>query len=190
VKTAYSTVLAIVTVVAGLITPIAYPFLPRQLTLVSALTIGIPGFLLSLPPSSERYVPGFLRRVLTFALPAGVIVAVAALVVTSVASDPDVAGTQMARTLATFSTLGLGMVIVVLHARPLVWWKIAMVAVLTLAGIAAPYVPLAADFFLLERPDAKHWALVAAVVVVGGALLVGVWALARRRSLRAHGKIS
>ncbi|PWD49827.1 ATPase [Serinibacter arcticus] len=190
VKTAYSTVLALVTVLAGFVVPIAYPFLPRQLTLVSALTIGIPGFLLSLPSSSERYVPGFLRRVLTFAIPAGVVVAVAALVVTAVASDPDVAGTQMARTLATLSTLGLGMVVVVLHARPLVWWKVVMVAVLTLAGLAAPYVPLAADFFLLERPDAKHWLIVAVVVVVGGALLVGVRALARRAGTSGRGKIS
>lgn len=180
VKTAYSTVLAAVTVLAGLFWPIAYPFLPRQLTLVSALTIGIPGFLLSLPPSSERYVPGFMRRVLAFALPAGLVVAIAALVVTAVASDPDVAGSETARTLATLVALGLGMVIVVLHARPLVPWKIAMVAALTLAGVATPYVPLAADFFLLERPTGGQWALVGAVVAVGGGLLVGVAALARR----------
>lgn len=190
VKTAYSTVLALVTVIAGFVFPIAYPFLPRQLTLVSSLTIGIPGFLLSLPPSSERYVPGFLRRVLSFALPAGVVVAAAALLVSSIASDPDVAGAQMARTLATFSTLGLGLVIVVLHARPLVWWKLVMVAVLLAAGLVAPYVPLAADFFLLEQPDPKHWLLVAGVVVVGGALLVGIWELARRRSSAGHAKIS
>ncbi|WP_454294636.1 HAD-IC family P-type ATPase [Salana multivorans] len=42
VKTAYSTVLALVTILAAFALPIGYPFLPRQLTLVSALTIGIP----------------------------------------------------------------------------------------------------------------------------------------------------
>ena len=190
VKTVYSTVLAAVTVVAGFAAGIAYPFLPRQLTLVSALTIGIPGFLLSLPASSQRYVPGFLRRVLTFAIPAGVIVAGAALLVSWVAGDPDVAGPTTARTLATLSALGLGMVVVVLHARPLVWWKLAMVAALTLAGFAAPYVPIAAEFFLLDRPDGGQWLLVAAVVVVGGTALVGVQALARRRAPRPRDKIS
>ena len=47
-----------------------FPFLPRQLTLVSALTIGIPAFFLALGPNTSRYVPGFLKRVLRFALPA------------------------------------------------------------------------------------------------------------------------
>jgi len=48
-----------------------FPFLPRQLTLVSALTIGIPAFFLALGPNTSRYLPGFLKRVLRFALPAG-----------------------------------------------------------------------------------------------------------------------
>ncbi len=48
-----------------------FPSLPRQLTLVSALTIGIPAFFLALGPNTSRYLPGFLKRVLRFALPAG-----------------------------------------------------------------------------------------------------------------------
>ena len=96
----------------------------------------------------------------------------------------------MARTLATFSTLGLGLVIVVLHARPLAWWKLVMVGCLLAAGLIAPYVPLASDFFLLEQPDPKHWLLVSVVVAIGGALLVGIWALARRRGVTERAKIS
>ena len=52
-----------------------YPFLPRHLTIVSSLTIGIPAFFLALGPNSRRYVPGFVRRVLRFAIPAGLIIA-------------------------------------------------------------------------------------------------------------------
>ncbi|HCX83631.1 MAG TPA: ATPase [Micrococcales bacterium] len=172
VKTAYSTVLAVVTVLATLAVPIGYPFLPRHLTLVSALTIGIPGFLLSLPPSQERYVPGFLRRVLSFALPAGLLVAVAAMGVYLATRDPAHDGETTARTLATLSATGLGLVIVVAYQGRFAWWKAAMVAVLAAAGVGAPYVPLARDFFLLEVPTAADWLLVLAVVAVGGALLV------------------
>ena len=46
-----------------------YPFLPRHLTIVSGFTIGIPAFFLALAPNTQRYVPGFLRRVLRFAIP-------------------------------------------------------------------------------------------------------------------------
>ncbi len=189
VKTAYSTVLALVTILAAFALPIGYPFLPRQLTLVSALTIGIPGFLLSLPPSNRRYVPGFLRRVLAFAIPAGVLFAAAALTVYLAVRES--AGEEMARTLATFVTIGLGMGVVVLGMGEWVWWKGVMVAVLLTAGLAAPYVPLAADFFLVERPSAEHWALVAVVVAVGGALLVAVrWAGARWASSRSEPEVA
>src|SRR5207237_9203981 len=54
------------------LTPTAYPLLPRHLTLVASLAIGIPGFFLALAPSSGDFrVKGFLRDVLRFALPAG-----------------------------------------------------------------------------------------------------------------------
>ena len=36
------------------LTPLAYPLLPRHLTLVASLTVGIPGFFLALAPSSGR----------------------------------------------------------------------------------------------------------------------------------------
>jgi P-type E1-E2 ATPase len=49
-----------------------YPVLPRHLTLVAALTIGIPAFFLALAPSSGPWKsPRFLRDVASFAVPAG-----------------------------------------------------------------------------------------------------------------------
>jgi cation-transporting P-type ATPase E len=54
------------------LTPTAYPLLPRHLTLVASLTIGIPAFFLALAASSGPYRPeGFLRDTARFALPAG-----------------------------------------------------------------------------------------------------------------------
>ena len=76
VKNIYSLVLALITAV----TVGAYPLAPIQLTLISAVTIGMPGFVLALGPNRRRYVPGFLWRVLRFAIPTGLVTGAAAYV--------------------------------------------------------------------------------------------------------------
>ena len=72
-KTVYAMLLAIAVGFARW----PYPFLPRHLTIVSTLTIGIPAFFLALAPNTRRYVPGFVRRVLEFAIPCGFVAAAA-----------------------------------------------------------------------------------------------------------------
>src|ERR671928_1425500 len=56
VKNVYSLVLALLTGA----TVVAYPLTPVQLTLVSAVTIGVPGFVLALGRDGRRYRPGFV----------------------------------------------------------------------------------------------------------------------------------
>jgi cation-transporting ATPase E len=54
-------------------TATAYPLLPRHLSLVAALTVGVPTFLLALAPSSGPWrLDHFGREVARFAVPAGV----------------------------------------------------------------------------------------------------------------------
>ncbi|WP_231988135.1 HAD-IC family P-type ATPase [Nakamurella panacisegetis] len=64
-------VMSLVAIVTAAAFSLPFPFLPRHLTLVSTLTIGIPAFFLALAPNRRRYEPGFLRRVLRFAVPCG-----------------------------------------------------------------------------------------------------------------------
>jgi cation-transporting P-type ATPase E len=66
-KTVYAAIIAIAVGAAG----VTYPFFPRHLTIISTLTIGIPGFFLALAPGAPRARPGFTRRVLAFTIPAG-----------------------------------------------------------------------------------------------------------------------
>ncbi len=73
-KSFYAVVVSIATVL--LVLP--FPFLNRHLTVVTALTIGIPAFFLALLPNTQRFRAGFFRRVLKFAVPAGVITAICA----------------------------------------------------------------------------------------------------------------
>ena len=97
VKNVYSLVLALVSV--G--TLAAYPLAPIQLTLISTLAIGIPGFVLALGPNRRRYVPGFLRRALRFAVPVGVTIAACAYAAYRVTRSTDsAAGVAGGRTAA------------------------------------------------------------------------------------------
>ena len=85
-KTTYA---IIISVVIGMLMW-RYPFLPRQLSIVSSMTIGIPAFFLALLPNARRYQPGFLRRTLMFAIPSGTIVAACIMAVYSFArAFPD-----------------------------------------------------------------------------------------------------
>ncbi|HSX99431.1 MAG TPA: HAD-IC family P-type ATPase, partial [Streptomyces sp.] len=65
VKTVYSVLLAVLVVCWQ----VEYPFLPRHLTLLSTLTIGVPAFFLALAPNKERARPHFVRRVMRYAIP-------------------------------------------------------------------------------------------------------------------------
>jgi len=74
VKNVYSLVMALISVV----TLMAFPSAPMQLALISSITVGIPGFFLAPASKRTRYVSGFLRRVLRFSLPVGVVTGVCA----------------------------------------------------------------------------------------------------------------
>ncbi len=65
-------VFAMVLILSVGLTPIAYPLIPRHLTLAAAITVGIPSFFLALAPSAGSFrSERFLRDVARFAVPAG-----------------------------------------------------------------------------------------------------------------------
>ena len=82
-KTVYSVLLAVLVGLAGLSSklfgtdPLLFPFQPIHVTIAAWFTIGIPAFILSLAPNNERAHPGFVRRVMTSALPSGLVVGIA-----------------------------------------------------------------------------------------------------------------
>ncbi|MBS1317536.1 MAG: HAD-IC family P-type ATPase, partial [Lachnospiraceae bacterium] len=65
-KTIYSILLCVVFILLGR----AYPFIPVQLSLISAACIGLPSFVLTLEHTEEVTSTGFLRHVMQTALPA------------------------------------------------------------------------------------------------------------------------
>jgi cation-transporting ATPase E len=170
IKNTYSLVLALVPAS----TLGAYPLAPIQLTLISILTIGLPGFALALAPNAQRYVPGFVRRVLRFSVPIGVVTAAAAYTGyrTTRLLDPG-SGVAGGRTTATVVVVIVSLWTVGVLARPLNGWKLGLVAVLSAFAAVDVFVPaLARDVYLL-RTDAVDLGL-AAAIGCAGALFVEI----------------
>ncbi len=147
VKNIYSLVLSLAVAIAR----VPFPFLPRHLTIISSLTIGIPAFVLALTPNTTRYRPGFLSRVLRFSVPAGVLTAAGVFLSYRVARTLQVPSDQ-ARTAACITTVVIGLWIVVLLAHPLARWKIGLVAAMAGLFVLAIVIPPARTFFALAVP--------------------------------------
>ncbi|MFD9390410.1 HAD-IC family P-type ATPase [Streptomyces sp. NPDC060000] len=169
VKTVYSVLLALLVVCWQ----VEYPFLPRHLTLLSTLTIGIPAFFLALAPNTERARPHFVRRVMRYSVPGGVVAGVATFVTYLIARhDYTGAGSLEAETSAATLTLFLiSMWVLAIIARPYTWWRILLVASMGGAFLLVLVVPWLQDFFALKLVGtAMPWIAVGVAAVAAVAL--------------------
>jgi cation-transporting ATPase E len=175
-KTVWATLLAIA--VGGALWP--YPFLPRHLTIVDTLTIGIPSFFLALAPNLRRYIPGFIDRVLRFTIPAGVVVAATTLAAFALARAHNLPLVQQ-RTSATLVALMLSLGVLIILALPMTWRR-ALLICLVIAGFVLLF-PLASvrKFYALELPT-EVLGTTLLIGFAGVALLVMTWAVLRRVS--------
>lgn len=170
VKNIYSAVLAVITAV----TLAAYPLAPIQLTLISTVTIGVPGFVLALGPNRRRYVPGFLSRVIRFAAPVGMIIgadAYAGYAATRLL-DPS-AGVAGGRTTATLVVLIVSLWTLLVLARPVQGWKVTLVAGMAALVAGVVVVPAVGHGLFLLSVTAQGL-LIATVLGAGGAALVEI----------------
>ncbi|MGO4385556.1 HAD-IC family P-type ATPase, partial [Specibacter sp. RAF43] len=150
-----------------------YPFLPRQLSIVSSMTIGIPAFFLALLPNSRRYQPGFLRRALLFSVPAGTILAGCILAVYSFArAFPDPALTEAqavstAQTATTMTVLLVALWVLGALARPFDIWRSLLVSAIVAALALIMVVPFSRNFFALNIPAGPLLAVTIGVTATG-----------------------
>jgi cation-transporting P-type ATPase E len=170
-KTVYATLLAISVGVALL----PFPFLPRHLTLVSAFTIGIPGFFLALAPNTQRARPGFVGRVLRFAIPAGTVAAIATFTGYALSRvEPGMSLTE-ARTTATMVLFGVALWILAILARPLTTARKALIAAMAFGFLATLALPVTRAFFGLEMPRPLVWFAAFGLVCLAGFALELGW---------------
>ena len=173
-KTVWATLLAVAAGAALM----PYPFLPRHLTIIDTLAIGVPGFFLALAPNRRRYVPGFVGRVLRFAGPAGLIVAAGTFSAYALARARGLPLTEQ-RTAATLVALVLSLCVLALLAMPLTWRRIALL-VAALAGFVLLFpVPAVRTFYALELPRGVVGSTLL-IAALGVAALTLFWVLSHR----------
>lgn len=168
-KTVYATGLA---VLFGALV-MEFPFLPRQLSITDGLTIGIPAFFLALLPNAQRYVPGFLRRSLSFAVPAGIVIAVSLTVYTRLAMGLGLSVEQL-RTGATIILAIVAIWVLTVLSRPVTRVKVLVIGAMFIALTAIFTVPPLGEFFQLQDPGADGSVLVTLVVVLALAAIEAV----------------
>ena len=160
-----------------------YPFLPRHMTIISSLTIGIPAFFLALAPNRRRYVPGFVRRVLRFAIPAGFTAAAATFLAYATAREVAGASLDEARTTATLTLLVIGLFILAVLARPITPWRALLVGGMVGLFVLAIAVPELREFYALELPRRNAVVGGLAVAAVACLLLEVGWVISQRRAV-------
>jgi len=147
-----------------------FPFLPRHLSVIGALTIGIPGFFLALMPNTERFRPGFFRRVLLFSAPAGVIAAGAALLsyFWALRLGEPVGSAQSAATVTLFIVTTA---VLLQSARPLNWIRLGIVVLMIVMFLAVLFIPWLSNFFALSLAPEKYSVVAVICGLVGAALV-------------------
>ncbi|MBP1817236.1 cation-translocating P-type ATPase [Mycobacterium sp. OAE908] len=183
-KTVYSVLLAVLVGLAGLASkifgsdPLLFPFQPIHVTIAAWFTIGIPAFILSLAPNTERAHTGFVRRVMTAALPSGLVVGIATFVSYLAAYQGRAATASeqtQASTAALITLLITAVWVLAVVARPYEWWRVLLVAASGLAYVVIFAIPAAQKTFMLDPSNMAITSIAVAIGLVGAAVIEVLW---------------
>jgi cation-transporting ATPase E len=183
-KTVYSVLLAVLVGLAGLSSklfgtdPLLYPFQPIHVTIAAWFTIGVPAFILSLAPNRERAHSGFVRRVMTSALPSGLVVGAATFGSYLLAYEGRAAtGTEQtqASTAALITLLVSALWVLAVVARPYEWWRVALVGGSALAYVVIFSIPVAREQFMLDPSNVALTSMALGIGVAAAVLIEVIW---------------
>src|SRR5690606_3486096 len=183
-KTVYSVLLAVLVGLGGLASvffeadPLLFPFQPIHVTIAAWFTIGIPAFILSLAPNTERAKPHFVRRVMTSALPSGITIGIATFTSYLIAyqgREATAAQQTQASTAALITLLVAALWVLAVVARPYQWWRVALVLVSMLAYVVIFAIPLARDVFMLDPSNVAVTATAFGIGVIAAAVIEAAW---------------
>jgi cation-transporting ATPase E len=167
-KTVYAMLISLAVGVLGLV----FPFLPRHLTLIGAITIGIPSFFLALAPNTERARSGFLRRVARFSIPAGSLAAVATFLAYRLVEEQPGSTLDDARTTAVMVLTFIGLLVLTIVAAPLTPRRLILIWSMAGLFLLVMIVPATRTFFALGTPPLIDW-------LAGFGIAALVWSFAR-----------
>ncbi|MCO5996879.1 HAD-IC family P-type ATPase [Actinoallomurus rhizosphaericola] len=177
-KTVYAVLIGLLVVIWR----VPYPFLPRHSTLLSTLTIGVPAFFLALAPNTERARPHFVRTVMRFALPSGIIAGTATFATYLIARHHyrGTTATAAATSAATLTLFLISLWVLAIIARPYTRWRAILVAAMAVAFAAVLVVPWLQHFFALRLVGFELPWTAAGIAVLAAAALEVAWRRTRR----------
>lgn len=129
-----------------------FPFLPRQLSVVDGLTIGLPALMLALLPNARLYRPGFLLRAARFCIPSGLVVGATVVAVVAYAHAGLGVPAAEVRTAAVITLTLSALWVLVILARPFTRFTLPVIVTAYAGLLVVLSIPIATDFLKLGMP--------------------------------------
>lgn len=156
---------------SALVTGLAYPFMPLHLTVIGALTIGIPSFFLALEPNYVRVQGSFLKNVLKSALPGGLTDLICILLTQFAAHHIGLSHANTA-TLCAVVVAVTGISVLFTVSRPFRPFRAVLVAAMAAALVGS--FTLLGGFFDLTLTGADAYWLLIGVILTTVAVFFGI----------------
>ena len=156
---------------SALVTGLAYPFMPLHLTVIGALTIGIPSFFLALEPNYVRVQGSFLKNVLKSALPGGLTALICILLTQFAAYHMGLSHANTA-TLCAVVVAVTGISVLFTVSRPFRPFRAVLVAAMAAALVGS--FTLLGGFFDLTLTGADAYWLLIGVILTTVAVFFGI----------------
>ena len=128
-------------VLTALFSPLIYPFQPVHLTVVMALTVGIPSFFFALEPNFERVTGSFLSNALCKALPGGLAAFAAVAAAQLIAPHWGIDGSRLS-TVCAIALAAVGMAVLIRISRPLTKLRVAVIITMAVLLVGAFLLPV------------------------------------------------
>ncbi len=141
---------------------ITYPFIPAQISLVSAFTIGIPGFLLSQAPNHDLIKGNFVSNILKRAAPGGLTDMIVVMMMVVLGNILNISQIDIS-TNCTFLLMVVGILMVARASKPIDAYKKAVLG-LCITGLILCYA-LVPAFFGMTRMAFRSWAICIALAI-------------------------
>lgn len=153
VKTIYSMILAVFFMFSHL----TYPFQPIQLTLIGALAIAFPSFVLALQPNKNIVRGNFTFNIIARALPAALCVVACIILTASLSSLTGISQEELT-TIAVYTTALICLMLIVRLSIPFNPLRIGMLA-LSVLGFTIAFIFFRKFFMLVDLSQNGLWML-------------------------------
>lgn len=178
VKTVYSFLLSTIFIFL----PFSFPFVPIHLTLIGALTIGLPGFVLALEPNDKRVKGSFIKTVLKRVVPGALTVVSGVLLSTVVGSTLGLTETECSTIAVVFTGIS-GLMLLTGACLPLN--KIRTALIITMLGAFILAIILLPDLFMLAPLSIKGMGFLLTLLPLSAIQLV-IRIVAEKRTAKAN----